>query len=382
MAADHSVFITAAEVACALGDTLDASLEAWRTGKSGLNFEDGLLAGRVRDRALFKGRRYGAASNVALQVARRAVARAGWDLAQCDDVWVFAGSSRGNAGELLGQNAWRRPSSRFSASNTMHSEIAAAVSIELGLRGPWQMLANGCSAGLDALGMAWMALRSGVVKRALVVAVDLPLVPELLKDFGETRLLSTNGINDPLSPHTSGFHPGEAAAAVTLECADAAALNTKLCQMTGYGANSDAYDSLMMPRDGAPLAGLIQSLCADAAPALICPHATGTANHSVAELNALRRAFGDSVPPLLLLKPFTGHTLGASGLVDIALLAGAMGSSPVPGNLAGLSQPTGIRLPDLPISLTPGDHVLKIASGMGGHNAAVILRQLPVTESE
>jgi hypothetical protein len=39
---------------------------------------------------------------------------------------------------------------KLRASNSIHSEIAAAVSIELGVRGPWQLLSNGCSSGLDA----------------------------------------------------------------------------------------------------------------------------------------------------------------------------------------------------------------------------------------
>jgi 3-oxoacyl-[acyl-carrier-protein] synthase II len=169
------IHLTAAETVCALGDSLAECLDAWRAGRCGLREHEGLLCGRIADRSLLKGRRYGAASNLAIQVARRAVQRAGWSAEEVQSSWLFAASSRGNAGEWLGQNAWRRPSSRFSASNTIHSEIAAAVSIDLGIRGPWQMQASGCSAGLDALGMAWMALKAGMCQRALVVAVDLPL---------------------------------------------------------------------------------------------------------------------------------------------------------------------------------------------------------------
>ncbi len=305
-----------------------------------------------------QGRRYGAASNLAVHVARQAVAKAGWDVEQTKGAWLFAASSRGNAAELLGQNSQRRPVRRFSASNTIHSEIAAAVSIELGIRGPWQMLSSGCSSGLDALGMAWMALRAGLTKRALVVAVDLPLLPELIRAFRDTHLLSTNGVNDPLSPLTTGLHLGEAGVAVTLELADSG-----LAEMTRYAANSDAYDSLMIPEDGGPLAELLGSF---SRPALVCPHATGTLNHSQSEMQALRTAFG-AVPPLLMLKPFTGHTLGACGLLDVALIATALPT--LPGNLSGL---TGVSAEMT--SWKAGDEILKIASGMGGHNAVVGLR--------
>ncbi|TDU81342.1 3-oxoacyl-(acyl-carrier-protein) synthase [Prosthecobacter fusiformis] len=353
------IAITAAEAACALGDTLDSSLATWTAGRSGLTHCDGLLAGRIADRSLLKGRRYGAASNLAVQVARKAVAKAGWSEEELRKCWLFAASSRGNAGELLGSHAWRRPSRRFSASNTLHSEIAAAVSIELGIHGPWQMISNGCSAGLDALGLGWMAMKAGMTQRVLVVAVDLPLYPELLRDFEDTRLLSKNGMNDPLSPATSGFHPGEAGVAITLEAGGAGPA------MLQYGANSDAYDSLVIPEDGA---GLAELLAGFDKPNLVCPHATGTPNHAVAEMNALHRAY-ESVPPLLLLKPFTGHTLGASGLLDVALMAEALRRGGLPGNLAGLTCPEGLSL-NVPAS---PQRVLKIASGMGGHNAAVML---------
>jgi len=353
--------ITAAEATCALGDTLDVCLTTWAAKQSGLTTADDLLAGRIADRKLLKGRRYGAASNLAVQVARRAVAKAGWTKEETRQAWIFAASSRGNAGELLRTNAWRRPSKRFSASNTLHSEIAAAVSIELGIQGPWQMISNGCSAGLDALGFGLMALKAGMTRRVLVVAVDLPLVPEILQDFRETRLLASNGLNDPLSPRTTGFHPGEAAVALTLE------LEGSGPSVTHYAANSDAYDSLVIPEEGAVLAELLSTF---ESPDLICPHATGTPNHALAEMNALRRAY-PTVPPLLLLKPFTGHTLGASGLLDVALISEAMRQNQPLNNLPHLTHPDGISL-DTPAAPRS---VLKIASGMGGHNAAVMLTQ-------
>lgn len=355
------ITITAAEAACALGDTLGSSLIAWNSGNTGLTQQDELIAGRITDRTLLKGRRYGAASNLAVQMAHRAIAKAGWTKDETRNAWLFAASSRGNAGELLRTNAWRRPSKRFIASNTLHSEIAAAVSIEIGIHGPWQMISNGCSAGLDALGFAWMALMAGMTKRVLVVAVDLPLVPELLQDFRDTKLLSTHGLNDPLSSQTTGFHPGEAGVALTLE------LEGDGPRLTRYAANSDAYDSLVIPEDGARLADLLAGFDP---PDLICPHATGTPNHAISEMNALRAAYGGSaVPPLLLLKPLTGHTLGASGLLDVALISEAMRQGSLPGNLTSLTCPTGLSL-DVPKSPA---RVLKIASGMGGHNAAVML---------
>ncbi len=359
MAQPQAVWIRSAAALCALGDALPSAVAAWRLGRSGVRPEQGRLVGRIANRQALAGRRYGAASNLALSVAREALGKVGWSRDELVDAAVFAGSSRGNLLEVHGRAEFRRPFGRLAASNELHSEIAAAVSIELGFGGPWQLQSSGCSAGLDALGMAWLALRAGVVKRAMVVAVDLPLLPELMQSFARSSLLGSGRINDPLSAQTDGIHLGEGAAALALEVGGHGRV-----EVLDYRANSDAHDSLMIPKDGE---GLQRLLAALPRPALLCPHATGTPNHALAEMSALRARWGAALPPMLLLKPFTGHTLGASGLLDVALMV--EGLPQLPGNLPGLSA-VPAQLPRLGV----GDEILKLASAMGGHNAALRLR--------
>lgn len=386
----ESVFITAVETVCALGLEVDACRETLHERRGGIGVLNGRVYGLLEEfdalpvgllpmRELLKGRRYGAASNAAVHVARLAAERAGWGAEAVRESWLFAASSRGNAGEMLGGSAWRRPLRKFSASNTMHSEIAAAVSIEMGIRGPWQMVSNGCCSGLDALGMAWMAVGSGLAPRAVVVAVDLPLVPELLRDFRDTGLLSGNGINDPFALEgnaaTSGFLPGEAAVAVTLERGKAGRRN--LCRVEHYAANSDAYDALMIPEDGGGIADCVRAVLNVGDKdrlAAVCPHATGTVNHARVEPPALLRGLDGRRVPLIPLKPHTGHALGASGLLDVALLAACMSNGWLPAVLPGLTPPQcGLPLNESLLPVKAGDRVLKLASGMGGHNAAVSL---------
>ncbi|MDZ4404810.1 MAG: beta-ketoacyl synthase N-terminal-like domain-containing protein [Prosthecobacter sp.] len=385
------MFITAVETVCALGLKVEECLLVMRERRGwlvplggrmrGLEEFDSLPVGLLPSHELVKGRRYGAASNAAVQVGREAVRRAGWTQQAVGESWLFAASSRGNVGEILGSNAWRRPVRKFSASNTMHSEIAAAVSVELGIRGPWQMVSNGCSSGLDALGMAWMAVACGLAPRAVVVAVDLPLVSELLRDFRDTGLLSSTGLNDPFAlgakageAATCGFLPGEAAVAVTLERGDA---NRRLCRFEHYTANSDACDMLRMPEDGGGIPDCVRSAlnAGDRRKVVaLCPHATGTLNHARVEPLALLRALEGRDVPLVPLKPHTGHTLGASGLLDVALLAACMAEGWLPAVLPGLTPPAcGLRLNEAALKVVAGDRVIKLASGMGGHNAAVSL---------
>lgn len=99
---------------------------------------------------------------------------------------------------------------------------------------------------------------------------------------------------------------------------------------------------------------------------------------------AERRALGDVLSemgasdiPTHLFKPFTGHSLGASGALDAAILHEFMIHDELPPNLPGLAGACGqIRLPSRAEPLD-GRTVLKISVGMGGHNALIALKASP-----
>ena len=337
-----------------------------------------LLAGWIEDRSWLAGRKYGGASNAAVRAARAAVAEAGWTPAELAESHVFCGTSRGNTGELFGMWHERDPVRRLATSNSMHSEPAAAISIDLGIRGPWLTLSNGCSSGLDALAMAFLTLTSGAATRALAVGVDFPLVPQLLRLYHATGILSTNNVSDPYSPHTSGMLPAEAVVAVALEVSDRPGP-----RVLAALANSDAYDNVGLPSDGVPTIRLLETVLQhpavrDRRVTAVCPHASGTLAHGVAESAALAAVFGApgrAPVGLHLMKPFTGHSLGACGLLDVALSCAFLRRGLLPPNLPGLTPPTGtdLALPTAALPFAPDDCLLKLAVGMGGRNAVVAL---------
>lgn len=342
-------------------------------------FMPDLLAGWVEDRSWLAGRRFGAATNATVRAARASVEEAGWSRSDLADCHVFVGSSRGNSGELLGRWSFRRPIRKFAASNTMHSETASAVGITLGIHGPWTCLSNGCSSGLDALALAWQTLASGSARRALVIGADFPLLPETLATFQTTGLLSTNNVNDPYSEQSNGFLPGEAVAALALEVTEAPGP-----RLLAVGANSDAHDNVAPAPEGRPTEQLLNSVMRlphleGRRVSAICPHATGTAAHGQAEGAALNRAFpsndaSGSPVSIHLMKPWTGHSLGASGALDCLLLCAFLREQRLPPNLPGLHAPApGLHVPEVSLPFDPGSCVLKLASAMGGRNTVVAL---------
>jgi len=336
-----------------------------------------LPAGWILPRSTFAGNRYGPASQLAIALARDAIADAGWEAPALRDCWLFVGTSRGNTAGSLAPWPGRRAHRRMATSNSMHSEMAAAVSITFGIRGPFQVISNGCASGLDAIGFGYWAVAAGMAPRVLVVSADLPLISPLLRSYQQTGLLSRNGVNDPYAPTTSGFLPGEGGAALCIE--PAAPDRPGYARLCGYWANSDAYHPLGLPADGAGIADCLRQALAPLGRRrinAICPHASGTAAHGQAEQRALQTIFADAPPAsvsLHLMKPFTGHAIGASGALDTAILAYYLRRHLLPPNLPGLAGAGGpFTMPTAPLPCRPGI-VLKISVGMGGHNAVIAL---------
>lgn len=303
----------------------------------------------------------------ALHVARQAISAAGWGSDDLRDAALVVGTSRGNAAGWLDPWPGRRPFKLMAASNTIHSEPCSAISIEFGITGPNHVLASGCAAGLDAVGIAMMLVRSGIAPRALAVAVDLPLVPLLLDNYAASGLLSDAMTLDPYHPASSGFIPAEGAAAMAIEPHEG-----EFPRLLHYGCNSDACDPVGIPAGGGRTPGLFEKLliCGEN-PVAISPHATGTLVQAVAEPASFQRAFPDAEPSLHLLKPFTGHTIGASGLLESVVLARFLEEEKLPPNLSGLHAPVGFHLPEE--SLDARGPLYKLSHGMGGHNALLVL---------
>jgi 3-oxoacyl-[acyl-carrier-protein] synthase II len=321
----------------------------------------------IENRALLNHRKWSPATMAALHVARQAIADAGWTADELRDAALVVGTSRGNAAGWLGPWPGRRPFKLMAASNTIHSEPASAISIEFQITGPNHVLASGCSAGLDAIGIAMLMVRGGLAPRALAVAVDLPLVPLLLDNYAASGILSGHLVADPYRPGTEGFVPAEGAAAMAMEAAPG-----RNARLAHYGCNSDACDPVGIPKDGGRTPELFQMLgAAGLVLRAVCPHATGTAVQAAADPAALARAFPDSQPTLHLLKPYLGHTIGASGMLESVILAAFLRDGRLPPNLPGLHAPPGF---DLPVhSVSASGPVAKLSHGMGGHNALLVL---------
>lgn len=302
-------------------------------------------AGWIKPRNLLSHRKWSPATCATLHVARQAMAEAGWSESERETAGIVFGTSRGTAAGWLEPWPDRRPFGVMAASNSLASEPAAAVSLELGLGGNWHVVGNGCCAGLDALGTAALWIHAGLAERVLVIACDLPLVRPILDAYQATGILA--------GTERQGMTPAEGAAAL---CLEADSKPGTPCLRT-YASVGEPAATLGAAHEFPGLRRLLTGLLdLHPQPNLCLPHSSGTPAHSKSETLILSDLLDPSVP-CLSLKPYTGHCVGASGLLESVIACQAL----------RVSQPmSGTPLP-------MGSSILKIASAMGGkHSAAII----------
>jgi 3-oxoacyl-(acyl-carrier-protein) synthase len=105
-------------------------------------------------------------------------------------------------------------------------------------------------------------------------------------------------------------------------------------------------------------------------------HGTGTIANDSSEAAGLARLFGGRTAPAFGTKAQTGHTLGASGVVETMLVIEALEAAAAPANV-GLETPDvdpGLDLVRSPRRLRAARHALKVAGGFGGMHAALVLQ--------
>ncbi len=204
----------------------------------------------------------------------------------------------------------------------------------LGLSGLALAVATACSSSAKAMAVAARYIDAGLADAAVVGGVDC-LCLTTLYGFNSLELLDKNPCR-PWDEARSGISLGEAAGFVLMERQRTDHREETLC-LFGYGESSDAHHMSAPPPDGAGAARAIDDALAmsgldDDKIDYVNLHGTGTASNDSAEDSAVVRRLGKEVP-CSSTKGLTGHTLGASGMVELILTGIAMEERFVPGTV-------------------------------------------------
>jgi 3-oxoacyl-[acyl-carrier-protein] synthase I len=234
--------------------------------------------------------------------------------------------------------------------------------------GPVYVISTACTSSLNALIAAQALLNAGEAEDALVLGIELDN-QLTLGGFAALQLLST-GSSKPFGATRDGLVLGEAVSALRLSVHGPAKW-----QMLG-GAN--VVDGSQPTGASAPaVVSMYQralassGLAADAID-LIKVQAAGSPGNDAVEAQGLREAF-PIMPSLLSLKAAMGHTMGASGAAEIALLTACLELGVWPKYEAEVDTELGVAL----AASAPDKvrHVLATILGFGGSHASVVLER-------
>ncbi|MWC28014.1 beta-ketoacyl-[acyl-carrier-protein] synthase family protein [Paenibacillus sp. MMS18-CY102] len=302
-----------------------------------------------------------------------------------DRVGVVIGTC---AGGLLSGQRWLREQAdgngQFSDPKLLsmyyYNTAAELVSHVLGSGGPVMTISTACASSNNAIGVGWDWISEGKADIVFVGGYD-SLVEAVYSGFNSVDALDTCPCR-PYSADRAGLSLGEGAGFLVLESMSSAERRgvSIHANVVGYGLAADGYHPTAPHPEGAGAARAIETALQHAGLAphqidYINGHGTGTLQNDESETNAIRRIFKDyaSQVPISSTKAATGHTLGASGVIE--------GIATICAIQHGFIPPTvGLSNPDvkLPLDFVGGSgrkadirYALSHSFAFGGNNAVV-----------
>lgn len=209
----------------------------------------------------------------------------------------------------------------FNQQQQFFSAPADFIAAVYGLNGLTYGISTACTSGARVLISAARLLKSGLCDAVICGGVDT-LSPLTIRGFDSLSVLSAVQTN-PFSKNRQGINIGEGAAVFVMT---KEALDQDHIQLLGYGSSSDAYHMSSPHPEGEGAIQAFQNALESAQLSTsqigwINLHGTGTLHNDQMESLAVNAVFGLNTP-CTTTKPYTGHTLGAAGAIEAAILWG------------------------------------------------------------
>lgn len=257
--------------------------------------------------------------------------------------------------------------------NCDYDYLAKLACEAIGSRGETWGYNTACSSSANALLAAVRFLETSVYDHALVLGVEYANRTSLT-GFSALQILSKE--LRPFDRERRGMVLGEGIAAVLVSWGHA----PKALRILGGANNCDTHNVTAANPDGAAVAEVLRRALESTrtkpdAVAAIKLHGTGTGTSDLAEAAGLARVF-PSMPTLTGLKGHIGHTLGACGMVELALFAGALQQGVIPSTAGFTTADPALGLSPIRESMSAkaGRYVLNHL-GFGGNNTVLVLEQ-------
>jgi len=386
---DPVIHITGAGVVSAVGYGQGETLDALRRGASGIapvrylqTAETAFPVGEVKLSNAEMAERCGAApglsrtSLLGILALQEALEQAG--LKDLAGIPLIGGTTVGGM-DLTEQT--------FPAYSPLHDCGASTDAIAAHFGGcPWATtLSTACSSAANALIFGANLIRSGQAEMVAVGGSEC-LSDFHLHGFGSLMILDTAPCR-PFDATRAGLNLGEGAAFLILE-SEASVLRRglrSLAVLSGFGNACDAFHQTASSEngEGAFLAMGKALKMAGLQPSdidYVNAHGTGTPNNDASESAALRRIFGEALPPVSSTKAFTGHTTSASGSIEAVFCLLALQQGFIPPQLNWREADPACITPyrggeascPAPTGHLPLKHILCNAFGFGGNDSSLL----------
>ncbi|TDS84368.1 beta-ketoacyl-ACP synthase I [Comamonas sp. JUb58] len=398
------VVITGAGIVSCIGVGLEAVETSLREGRSGIDHmpvfkEMGLrsqVAGipriNVEDFIDRKQLRFmGDAAAYAQISLQQAIAQAGLSPEQISHprTGLIMGSGGGSpanqieAADTLREKGIRRVGP-YQVTRCMGSTVSANLATNFKIKGINYSITSACSTSAHCVGAAAQQISWGM-QDVMFAGGGEELSWGLAILFDGMGAMSSKFNDDPTKasrPYDTdrdGFVIAGGGGALVLESLEHAQARgaTILGEIVGFGISSDGEDMVAPSGEGA-IAAMAQAIEGLDAPIdYINTHGTSTPVGDVPELHAIRKVFGDRIPPFSSTKSLTGHSQGATGVQEaiyslIMLMKGFIAGS------ANVDHPDP-AVGDMPLvtkaRVAELKQVLSNSFGFGGTNACLVLKR-------
>jgi len=265
------------------------------------------------------------------------------------------------------------------------------IAIRYGLRGPNYSVATACASAANAMGNSLVHIQNGTCDVMVTGGSEAAMTRMGLSAFSNMRALS-NRTGDPTKASRpfdldrDGFVFSEGTGILIFEELDRAKARGAniLAEVAGFGTSCDAGHITSPDEQGVGAAQAMQAALDDAQlnPAdidYINAHGTSTPLGDKAETQAIKTVFKDHAGKVSIssTKSQLGHSLGASGGIELILAINAIRKGVVPPTI-NLETPD----PDCDLDYTPNEakereltYAMSNSFGFGGHNASVIVKK-------
>ena len=337
------VVVTGIGITSCLGLDAETVTESLRLGRSGIRFKQeyadmgfrSQVAGSVDidfkehiDRKVL--RFMGDAAAYAYISMKQAIEDAGLSEDQVSNprtglVMGSGGASSSNqveAADILREKGIKRVGP-YRVTQVMGSTTSACLATPFKIKGVNYSMSSACATSAHCIGNAMEQIQMG--KQDIVFAGGAEEEHWTMSSlFDAMGALSTKYNDTPekasraYDADRDGFVIAGGGGVIVLEEYEhAKARGAKIyAELTGYGATSDGYDMVAPSGEGAVRCMQLATATVKAPIDYINAHGTSTPVGDLAELGAVKKAFGDNVPVVGSTKSLSGHSLGAAGVQE------------------------------------------------------------------